>query len=350
VPSPPLASAVALQRMIGNRATSSLLAGHLSPPGVRQVARQPVTKPDPQAAKKAALDGLAKKKKWKELAAALAGFSDAEMPSWIPALGDAFADFMTYLLQNPSAGNDRVFARATYADFQRQHPRVNPSENEIVLKEGKASKAVSVGGGEVTVRTGETHATKHDLGNPEDRKKFGYSVSYKGKDSEHSRWLQFVWIEALAERPGGPPGGTPLPFDVPAAGLPMKSTTDHGNPDVTVDAGGTTPFYEDGGANNRTADSTTIFDNPTSQSSAWDHVFKEASPPTRVTAIAHMIQYLVRDDQVLCRVNLEAKWVFTDATVPTPTFTVPRLKAVSELNPDHHRRLKAQFPGFTWIP
>ncbi len=117
------------------------MPGRVSPPGVRQLARQPVTKPDPQAAKKAALDGLAKKKKWKELAAALAGFSDAEMPSWIPALGNAFADFMTYLLQNPSAGNDRVFARATYADFQRQHPRVNPLENEIVLKEGKASKS-----------------------------------------------------------------------------------------------------------------------------------------------------------------------------------------------------------------
>ena len=336
--------------MIGNRATSSLLAGRIAPPGARRLARQPVSKPDPVAAKKAALDALAKKKRWKELAAALAAFSDAEMPSWIPALGDAFGDFMTYLLQNPSAANDRVFARATFADFQREHPRVDPSENEIVFKEGKASKALSVPGGEVTVRTGVTSATKIGLGDPKDRQTLGYSVTYKGKESERSRWIQFVWIEALAERSGDPPGGKPLMFDVPAAREPMKSTTDHGNPDVIVDASGETPFYEDGAANNRTADSTTIFDAPTSQSSGFTQVFKEASPPTKVTVIAHMIQYLVRDDQVLCRVNLELKWAFTDAKVPTPTFTEPRLKVVSKLNPDHSRRLKTQCPHFTWIP
>lgn len=325
--------------MIGNRATSSLLL------------RQPETKTDPDTAKRATLDGLAKKKKWKELAAELATFADADIPKWIPALGhQEFNEFMSFLLNDKSPGSARVFARATFAKFQEEHPRVDPSENEVVFKEGKASKVLSVPGGQVSVHTGETHATKHGLGSPEERKELGYSVTYKGKESERSRWIQFVWFEALAERPGGPAGGQPLSFDVPAARWPMRSTTDHGDQHIVVDATGETPFYEDSAANNRTADSTTIFDNPTSQSSAFIQAFKEASPPTKITAIAHMVQYLVRDDRVLCRVNLEVKWVFTDATVPTPTFTEPRLKVADELNPAHHRQLKAQFPGFVWIP
>jgi hypothetical protein len=218
-----------------------------------------------------------------------------------------------------------------------------------MLKAGKASKVLSVPGGDVTVRTGETYAITAGVGDPQDRKQLGYSVTYKGRDSERSRWIQFVWFEAMAEVAGGPAEGKALSFDIPGAATPMRSTTDHGNQDVVVDAGSASPFYEDRGANNRTSDSTTIFDSPTSQSSAFQDAFSGASPASKVTATAHMIQYLVRDDQVLCRVNLELKWIFTDKTVPTPTFSEPRLKLVQHLNPEHRRKLAAQFPQFVWI-
>lgn len=337
--------------MVGNRAASNLLARAAQPAGPRHLLRQPTLKPDPVAEKRAKLDALVKAKKWQPLATELAAFSDTEMPAWIPQFpGSGFAEFMTFLLNHHSPGNDRVFARATFASFQREHPQVSPSENVVIFKPGTASRPLSVPGGTVTVRTGVVHALKQGLGDPEERKELGYSVTYKGADSERSRWIQLVWFEAIALYPGGPAEGKALSFDVPAAAMPMRSTTDHGDQHVIVDAQGETPFYEDHGANNRTADSTTIFDAPTSQSSGFTDVFDGPSPPARVTATAHMIQYLVRDDQVLCRVNLEVRWVFSDRKVPTPTFSEPRLRAVTHLNPEHHRTLAAQFPGFTWIP
>jgi hypothetical protein len=342
--------------MIGNRATSRLLDGAAPAVPRRHLARQPGhtgDTSDPVQAARAKLAALAARKAWQALATELATFSDADIPGLIPAMShEAFGDFMNFLLNHSSAGNDRVFARAQFLTFQKEHPGERPSENVKIVKGGKAGRTLAVPGGEVVVHTGE----RFDAADPS-RQDFhnvgeatGYSVSYKGKDSERSRWIQFVWFDAIAEGPGRRTGGEPLAFEIPAAAFPLHSTTDRGDQSVIVDARRDTPFYEDGGASNRTKDSTTIFDAPTSESSQFEKVFSGSSPATKVTATAHMIQYLVRDDQVLCRVNLEVKWVLTDTKVPPPTFSEPRLAPVTHLVPAHRRALRVQFPHYVWIP
>src|SRR5262249_12167390 len=112
-------------------------------------------------------------------------------------------------------------------------------------------------------------------------------------------------------------------------------------------ASSTSPFYEEAGTANRTADSTTMFDQPASADAIVQAQF--AAGATKVVSKAHFNTFLVRDMSVLHRFSIDVNWNYTSATLPPRTTSVSRSEAASKLPAGMKARLVAQFPKFDYI-
>jgi hypothetical protein len=111
------------------------------------------------------------------------------------------------------------------------------------------------------------------------------------------------------------------------------------------------PFYEDSGGDNRTADSTTIFDRP---DPGVEFAAKQFDPPVaakQVMSRAHFATYLVRDMELVEKVEIDVVWEFTSKAVPPRKF--PRVVAkgaAAALDVGQKSRLETQFPTFAYLP
>ena len=185
-----------------------------------------------------------------------------------------------------------------------------------------------------------------------DRGKEWFSIGYKGADAGKTRWLQFVWREIEVHPARGDPFWLPGTLQT-AGGNEYDLTQDPRRPLWNTDAlkGAPTPFYEDSGGDNRTADSTTIFDRP---DPGVEFARKQFDPPVsakRVFSRAHFHTYLVRGMELVERVEIDVVWTFTSKSVPPRKF--PRVTAQARANAleaGQKVRLETQFPTFAYLP
>lgn len=196
----------------------------------------------------------------------------------------------------------------------------------------------AVEGGTVSVRTG-AQLTAGGLAE-------GYSVGYKGGLSDESSWLQFIWREVEVEDPAR--GDFRVDQAITTTGGTYKLTTDPDEPHYNTDtASATDPFYEAGGMNDRTADSSTMYDMPSPMNNIVNAQI--AAGATKVTSRAHFNTFLIRDYRAIYRVQVDVEWVFTSAATPPRTQKVRGTAKVDSLPEGIRARLVEQFPQFAYI-
>lgn len=110
-----------------------------------------------------------------------------------------------------------------------------------------------------------------------------------------------------------------------------------------------TPFYEDTAADDRTAHSTEIYDAPEPLHGAVSGLFADPSTVS-VASRAHFATYLVRDMEVLERIDVDVEWLYVSADQPEAAFRVVARGPVTSLAPAHRAVLRAQFPQFDYLP
>jgi hypothetical protein len=216
-----------------------------------------------------------------------------------------------------------------------------------VSTEGKLRASAKVRGGKIKVRTGGK--TKNLGSGLESQERFW--LSYEGTDAPRTRWLQFIWREIEVHPPKGDP--TYLGDTVgPATGNQYKLTTDKKKPNWNTDAAkdAASPFYEDSGINNRTENGTTMFDAPGSYAHLVNPQFDAPVSATKVISRAHFATYLVRDMEILEKIEIDVQWEFTSKTAPPRTFNVTQRGPVAAMDPGQKERLTAQFPKFAYLP
>ena len=125
-------------------------------------------------------------------------------------------------------------------------------------------------------------------------------------------------------------------------------TTDPGNPSYNTDSNNPdSPFYEAGFRSNRTADSTSIYDQPGAISSKVYAEFDKGA--TKVISRAHFDTFLVRDHRPLFHANINVAWEFTEKTVPPRTQSTDKSGKVSKLPAGMKKRLVEQYPQYDYI-
>ncbi|NJM91258.1 MAG: hypothetical protein HC863_03155 [Myxococcales bacterium] len=213
---------------------------------------------------------------------------------------------------------------------------------------GTTTKTEAVGSGTVTVRTD----IKGTFGGSADHL---FAFSYKGADAADNHWLQFIHREIIGihadntahaqvgsiTTSGGTykltTGGTAT-----SNGVPGK---DNYNTDT---ASSTDPFYEAGFISNRTADSTTMYDQPSAADSRVQAAF--AAGAKRVISRAHFDTYLITVDHVVYHVQLTMEYDFPNSTAtPTPVSTMGAAGAATSLPTTIAEKFHAQFPAFSFL-
>jgi hypothetical protein len=328
-PPAPADAVLALQRTLGNRAVGQMLARN----GPTATAKSP----------KDAFQDAVKADDWTGAATAIKDLPDKEINDLIKGLTDAqlgklgmaawglsLVPFMTgaYRL-------NRLVA------LKRNPPPATVEGDEAnVTKEGALKHSGKAGGGDVSVRTGAEYSGG--------TYKEGFSVGYKGAEAAKTRWLQFIWREIIVDHP------TKKTFrladEIGTTGGRYKLTTDPKKPSYNTDTDPATgsPFYEAGGTNVRTADATTIYDAPGAANAFVDAQLDDGA--TKVTSRAHFTTYLVRDVDVLYKVEIDVEWVFTSKTTPPRKNTVQSAGSATALDPEQRKRLISQFPKVTYLP
>ena len=59
---------------------------------------------------------------------------------------------------------------------------------------------------------------------------------------------------------------------------------------------------------------------------------------------------LVRDMEIVEKIEIDVRWEFTSKTAPPRTFNVTQRGPVAGLDPGQKERLTAQFPKFAYLP
>jgi hypothetical protein len=174
----------------------------------------------------------------------------------------------------------------------------------------------------------------------------GFSVEYKGTSSAESRWLQFIWREIIVT--DAAKKTSRVNQAITTTGGSYNLTTDPKSPNYNTDSGSSTsPFYESSFNANRTADATTMFDQPSSQDAIVQNEFTKGA--TKAISRAHFHTFLIRDMSVLHRFDVDVEWNYTSTAVPPRTTSVSSSVAASALPPRMKDRLIAQYPKFDYI-
>lgn len=213
---------------------------------------------------------------------------------------------------------------------------------------GTTTHTEAVGSGTVTVRTD----IKGTFGGSADHL---FAFSYKGTDSADNHWLQFIHREIVGIHADG--SAHPQVGSITTSGgsyqlTPGGTATTNGVPGQanynTDTASSTDPFYEAGFINNRTADSTMMYDQPSAAVSRVQAAF--AAGATRVISRAHFDTYLITVDHVVYHVQLTMEYDFTSATAnPAPVSTMGAAGAATALPATIAAKFHAQFPAFAFI-
>jgi len=219
-------------------------------------------------------------------------------------------------------------------------PPAVPAADAAVTAAGAEQHAGTVPGGQVSVRTG----TKFTAGPTAYNE--GFSLGYQGGLAPDSRWLQFIWREIVVTHPAKGVYRVNAPITTSGGTYPL--TTDPGNPSYNTDsASATSPFYEAAFTDIRTADATTIYDQPGAAQALVNAEL--AGGATTVVSRAHFNTFLVRDFRPLYRVELEVEWSFTAAGGTPRVQTVRSGGKATSLPRDMRNRLVQQYPNYEYI-
>ena len=334
-PAPPAEAILGLQRSAGNRAVANLLSRN----GPETKAKTPTDE----------FKDAVRAGDWDAAALALDTLTDAEIQALLtPMSTSELGKLDTAALKLPKATpplSDRVHRNIVFR--RNPGPATVPAhpEEATVTNAGDEKYRGKVPGGAVSVRTGvEVDTTDGKMGE-------AFALVYKGKEAGKTRWLQFIWREVEVHPPKGAPiylGDTVGTADANQ----YKLTTDKNKPIWNTDAakGAPSPFYEDSGLNNRTAQATAMFDAPGPNASLVKPQFDPPVSATTVISRAHFATYLVRDMEILEKIEIDVEWVFTSKAAPPRSHNVTRRGAVSALDPEQKERLTAQFPKFAYLP
>jgi hypothetical protein len=207
----------------------------------------------------------------------------------------------------------------------------------------------TVGVGTVTVRTdvqGTIGSTTY---------KHLFALSYKGADSKDAHWLQFIHREIVGINADGsahPQTGSVTTSGGSYALTPGGTATANGTPAAgnynTDTASASDPFYEAAFAANRTADSSTMYDQPSAIDSRVQAAFSAGA--NKVVSRAHFDTFLVQKDKVTYQSSLTVEYTFNSSTAtPSPVTSLDSGGAASSLPAAIQTRFHAQFPAFNYI-
>lgn len=205
--------------------------------------------------------------------------------------------------------------------------------------------------GTVTLRTGvDTTSAYHRM----------FAISYKGPDSANAHWLQFIWREIIGVNADGsshPVAGTIHTSAANTYDLCTTGTaTAAGTPTVgnynTDSASATNPLYDTGFTADRTADSTTIYDQPGAAEAYAQAAFRNGA--ARVVSRAHFNTFLIQNDHVTYRVQTNVEWNIASAAAATAgagtgIATAGSSGAAASLPADIRTRFHAQYAAYTFI-
>jgi hypothetical protein len=204
--------------------------------------------------------------------------------------------------------------------------------------------------GTVTLRTGvDTTSAYHSM----------FAISYRGPDSANAHWLQFIWREIIGVHADGSSHPVAATIRTTAANTydlcTNGSATASGAPAVanynTDSASGTDPLYDAGFTADRTADSTTMYDQPAAQATYVQAAFRNGA--TRVVSRAHFNTFLIQNDHVTYRVQTNVAWDIASAaaaaTAGGGTATAGSSGAATALPADIRTRFHAQYPTYAFI-
>ena len=334
----PAGTLLRLQRSHGNRAVGRLL-----------LQRQPKADVKPDDLVTEFGKDLAKGKR-EEVLVKLRALSTADLAAVDAARG--------------SLNKDRAALLHRCVSFVKWAPVAEkPHPTDVTVKEKGTTQGLDpakVPGGTVEVRTGVDYYWKK----ASETKTGGVSLNYTGADAPNTRWLQFIWRGIWVERKPltarGKPRIKPVEGTISRGNGTYPLTKDRDKPDWNTDASAGTPYFEVNGTVNRGDKEVTLFDPPDHRNDKAQAEFNDdKDPPTKGTSIAHLTDYLVRDMDVLLRVDIEIEWELTPPakkgelpTVSAPRFSKPVVKKVAALDPEQRKRVIAQNPTLEleWLP
>jgi hypothetical protein len=258
----------------------------------------------------------------------------------------------------------QVLAIARQFEYVAHKPaQLGDAQPVKVRKAGDAAaKSVKVGRGQVEIRknvayqatlTGKTPKGE-TISFPQPEKKEGVSLTYTGPDMKETRWLQFIWRAVIAYYPDGTKDPQHYTFNGrPTGTYELTDDPKSPNPSFSTDsATKESPYYEKETSANRSAVALTLFDQPDARDDLVQKPFADkAKPPKHVTSYAHLVDYLVRGNEVLFRADIEMSWKFTDPKVIPPVQTLVTFAGtVDRIDPGPRMKLLEQFPEVTYLP
>jgi hypothetical protein len=184
----------------------------------------------------------------------------------------------------------------------------------------------------------------------------GSSIGYEGKDADKMRWLQFIWREVIGvdDKGASKPvagsittsGGT---YELTAGGTKSSSGSPKKENYNTDSKNSTDPFYEAGFAGDRTADSTTMVDQPGGAGAKAKEAFDDGAQSA--VSRAHFSTFLVKDEkEVKYQTHVDVQWDFArkeDADAPPAgKHTVSGSGETSALPETIAERLHEQYPAY----
>lgn len=222
-------------------------------------------------------------------------------------------------------------------------PPAVPGSSVTIVDPGTEEHKAKVPGGEVSVHTG----VKYDKGSGAVTSG-GYSVGYKGGLSADTGILQFLWSEIVATQPDGKEKYVAETGLATTQAATMDLTTDPSKPAYKVDsATATSPFYESGGINIRTAASTTIVDRPAEFASIMLRQFDAGA--TKVVERDHFEVFLIQDYNAIYHLTVVVEWVYTSKTTSTRKTSFGSGGKVTKLPAGMRKQLVKEYPDFDYI-
>jgi hypothetical protein len=234
-------------------------------------------------------------------------------------------------------------------------PVTSTNNKRKITVEGKKEHEGTVDGGTVTLRTN----AQEDIDTHPDN----FTIGYKGPDAPNQHWLQFINREVVGVHADG--SAHPVNDSITTSGtrggsykLTLGGTaTSKGAPkeeNYNTDSDDSSdPFYEKGNASgepaNRTADSTTIIDMPSSAKAKVDAAF--AAGAKKVVSRANFTTFLVHTDKVVYKVQVTVEWTFASAatTDPRPSMSSEGGGKATELPSTIRTKFHSQYPAFNFI-
>jgi hypothetical protein len=167
------------------------------------------------------------------------------------------------------------------------------------------------------------------------------------------RWLQFIWREVVTDQDKRVPGTVRHQ----TAEYPLTTSTEPSQIGWNTDTawygrGPQSAFYEIENTVNRTPESLQMFDEPAPPYDEFVRAAFAVQPaPKAVTGRAHLVEYLIKDTEVLFRAELVVEYKYkqpTDKPDAEPKLVSAQL--ASAIDPGARARLHQQFKELDYIP